>query len=252
MNHVDDYLKLKRESGYLPRSIVGVCGALRLFFQFAEREGLTSQKIALAIRRPRIDRDDSKPKGPEWAAVRNMLDWDFGSTPADLRGDAILALAAIYALRSNEIMRLRLGDLDWTNEILTLRRAKSQRLQQFPLQVEVGDTILRYLKYSRPKCTCRNLFVTLKPPYRQVDPCSVWMVISRRMKKLNITSTTFGSHALRHACATQLLHQGSSLPEIAQFLGHTDLASVSIYAKHDVRALREVASVSLEAFYDNC
>ena len=176
-----------------------------------------------------------------------MLDFDFGSTPADIRGDAIVALASIYALRSNEIMRLRLGDLDWQNETLTIRRAKSHRLQQFPLQVEVGEKIIRYLKHSRPKCTCRNLFVTHKPPHRQVDPCSLWVVISRRIKKLNIDSKAFGSHALRHACATHLLHQGSSLPDIAEFLGHKDLKSVSIYAKHDISALREVASMSLAA-----
>jgi integrase/recombinase XerD len=54
-----------------------------------------------------------------------------------------------------------------------------------------------------------------------------------------------GPHSLRHSCATQLLHKGMSLPEIADFLGHRDLRSVSIYAKLDARALRKVADFPL-------
>ena len=65
------------------------------------------------------------------------------------------------------------------------------------------------------------------------------------MKALNIESEYFGPHALRHACATQLLKKGSSLRDIADFLGHKDTKSVSIYAKYDTRSLRALASFSL-------
>jgi alpha,alpha-trehalase len=49
------------------------------------------------------------------------------------------------------------------------------------------------------------------------------------MKKLGIESESIGLHSLRHACATQLLRRGSSLRDIADFLGHRDMKSVSIY-----------------------
>ena len=65
------------------------------------------------------------------------------------------------------------------------------------------------------------------------------------MKRLKVDSEHFGAHSLRHACATQLLRQGSSLRDIADFLGHRGMQSVSIYAKYDVRLLREVATFSL-------
>jgi len=142
-------------------------------------------------------------------------------------------------------VRLKLSDFDWMNEILTIKRAKSGRVQQFPIQFEVGEKIIRYLKHARPRCACRNLFVSLKPPYRPVDPTALWVVVASRMKRLEIKSRNFGAHSLRHACATQLLHEGSSLPDIAEFLGHRDLKSVSVYAKHDIHALKEVATFSL-------
>lgn len=62
---------------------------------------------------------------------------------------------------------------------------------------------------------------------------------------MDIESVNIGPHALRHSCATRLLSQGSSLQEIADFLGHRDLNSVSIYARYDNRLLRKVGAFSL-------
>jgi site-specific recombinase XerD len=42
-----------------------------------------------------------------------------------------------------------------------------------------------------------------------------------------------------------LLHKGVSLREIADFLGHSNMNSVSIYAKHNLHSLRQVASLNL-------
>jgi site-specific recombinase XerD len=65
------------------------------------------------------------------------------------------------------------------------------------------------------------------------------------MRKLAIELDHVGAHSLRHACATRLLDKGTSLKDIADFLGHRDMHSVSIYAKHDIRTLRKVADFRL-------
>jgi integrase/recombinase XerD len=62
---------------------------------------------------------------------------------------------------------------------------------------------------------------------------------------LGILSEHMGPHSIRHACATQLLKRGTPLKDIADFLGHSNLKCVSIYAKHDVRSLRQVSAFSL-------
>ena len=142
-------------------------------------------------------------------------------------------------------MRLRLDDFDWHNEIMTVRRAKRRGVQQFPIQHEVGEAILAYLKLGRPKSICRSLFTSIRAPIRPMGPCSVADVVMKRLKSLDIKSQNFGPHALRHSCATQLLNEGFSLYEIADFLGHRGLRAVSIYAKYNPRLLRRVACFSL-------
>ena len=111
-----------------------------------------------------------------------------------------------------------------------------------PIQYEVGAAIVKYLKGVRPACSCRHLFVTSYAPFRRIDPTALRPMLSRKLEALNIRSEHRGPHALRHACATQLLHRGFSLRDIADFLGHRGISSVGIYAKHDMRSLRQVAA----------
>jgi integrase/recombinase XerD len=245
IDDVEDFLSAKRNEGYKPRTLVAFCGALRTFFQYAEIRGWSEAWISTGIQSPQIPRPDTAPKGPKWKDVRRLLDSSPRVKTVDLRATAILSLCSIYGIRSTEVVNFMLNDFDWINETFTVRRAKRGRVQQFPIQFEVGEKILRYLQYGRPRCSCRNLFVTLKPPYRPMQSTTLWGIVSDRLKHLKIDSEHYGAHSLRHACATELLRKGSSLREIADFLGHRTLKSVSIYAKYDVRFLRQVANFSL-------
>jgi integrase/recombinase XerD len=103
---------------------------------------------------------------------------------------------------------------------------------------------LRYLK-ARPRCACRNVFVTFQQPYRPVSGPAMWHVVSHRLQRLGIQANRRGPHALRHACATRLLKKGTPLKDIADFLGHRDAKSIGLYAKFDTRSLRRVAAFSL-------
>ena len=245
LEDVEDFLCCMRANGWRPSSLKGVCQALRVFFRFCESQGWCGNNLAQGIRSPRIQRGQSAPKGPSWRDVRRLMRSPAASTPADLRTSAIISLCSIYALRSSEVVRLQVTDFDWYNETITVHRSKSRRVQQFPIQYEVGEAILQYLKRGRPHCSCRSLFVTWCSPHRPMDTACVWQIVSKRMKRLNIHLEDVGPHSLRHACATRLLRNGSALRDIADFLGHRGLASVSIYAKSDPRLLRQVASFSL-------
>lgn len=241
---VERFLRNKIAEGNKPRTIASICVVLRKLFRFAELKGINTNRIAAKIKGPRIERYEYKPKGPAWNDVRRLLDHDFGSTAFSLRANAIVSVCAIYALRTSEVAALNLEDLDWRNETITIRRAKNNRVQILPLQYEVGEAILKYL-YLRPRCDCRRLFVTMRPPFRPIRGSCTWIIVSKRLKALRIESANYGVHALRHSCATHLLRNGSSLKDVADFLGHADLNSVTIYAKYDPKTLAQVANFSL-------
>lgn len=237
------YVAFKRET-CSPVSLASACLPVRMFLAFAEQKGWCNSLLREPLKLPPRRRHNPDAFYPSWADVERMVAPGPVGKEQSHRSRAFLLLAAIYGLRISEIAKLQVNSIDWRDETMRVQRAKNGRVQQYPLQYEVAEAIRNYLVHERPQCSSKNLFVTLTRPYRAIPPCHVTTVARSRMLELGITSSHLGAHSIRHACATQLLRSGSSLRQIADFLGHKGLGTVSIYAKFDLGSLREVADFS--------
>lgn len=244
---IDAFLEGLQAGGSKASTLNNYRTALKMFFAHLNLHGIFVQNFARGIQGAYLSKRNTLPKGPHWRDVRKLLREPQAPTPGDIRDRAILLLLSIYGLRASEVSNLLLDDFDWLNETFTVRRAKRGAIQQFPIQYEIGEAIVKYLKSVRPACSCRQLFVTRYAPFRRVTPTALRPMVSKRLKALCIRSEHMGPHTLRHACATQLLRRGFSLREIADFLGHRGISTVSTYAKHDMRSLRQVAAFSMAA-----
>jgi integrase/recombinase XerD len=248
LTNVYEFIEIGLASGHALGFIASQCQALRSFFSYAEIRGWCNSGISSGIKSPRRSRYLGPPRGPVWADVRKLIRSIGTSNPNELRARAVLLLFAVYGLRRSEVGQLRLDDFDWGNETFVVRRAKRGGIQYYPLQYEVGEAIIMYLKSGRPKCSTRQLFVSLYSPYAPLGGAGLWHLVNARMKAVGIQPVQAGPHSLRHACATYLLKRGSSLQEIADFLGHRNIDAVGIYARYDKRLLKKVAAFSLAEF----
>ena len=246
VDDVDTFLDARgRDGSWCRVSIATSAAALRSFFRHAEMRGWCSPGIAAAIDAPRLFKQDGLPRGPRWVDVQRLMEGTVGEGPRDTRDHAILMLLAIYGLRSGEVRGLRLEDLDWTGEVITVPRPKQRRTQYYPLVASVGDAILRYLQTARPRCTSREVFVTLKAPFRPLSAGGMYYAVASRLDALGIQAEHHGPHGLRHACAAHLVEAGLSLKEIGDHLGHRGTYATRTYAKVDLVGLREVAAFDL-------
>jgi site-specific recombinase XerD len=242
---VDQHLAAKGRECWSRRTVATNAQRLRAFFRYAEQQRWCRPGISSGIELPRIYRMENVPLGPTWEQVRALIATTDGGSARDLRDRAALLLFAVYGLRCSEVRQIRLDDIDWEQETITVRRAKCRRTQTFPLTREVGDAIIRYIREARPKCECREVFITLKAPWRSVSHCGFYDGIRDRLDRLGIDLTHRGPHALRHACATHLLAEGFSLKEIGDHLGHASPEATRIYAKVDMAGLKAVADFDL-------
>lgn len=236
--------KLLERGSYSPMSIRACAHALRAFFRFAEAQGSCRKGLAASIRAPRVYSQASLPQGPSWEDVRRLLATTEGDQRHNIRARPMLMLLAIYGLRAGEVSRLRIEDFDWEHEVFRVISSKTGRVRTYPLARSVGDAILRYLKEVRPQSSHRELFLSWNPPFRPVRR-PLGNMVRRRLRSLNVSLPRFGTHVLRHACATRLLATGLSLKEIGDQLGHQSPESTRIYAKVDLAGLREVADFDL-------
>jgi integrase/recombinase XerD len=226
-------------------SVASSAKALRAFFRYAEGHGWCRAGFASAIESPRLFRDETLPAGPVWEDLQQLIPATDSQQPRNIRDRAILLLFAVYGLRSGEVARLRLEDIDWVQERMTVVRTKEHRSQLYPLTHEVGSAIVRYLQEVRPRCGRREVFLTLRAPFRPLSAGGLYHVTRSRFDHLGIHTPHRGPHALRHACACHLLAEGLSLDAIGDHLGHRSLGSARRYAKVDLAGLREVARFDL-------
>jgi site-specific recombinase XerD len=245
--HVDDLLARQvREEGFARATVRTYASTLRSFFRFAEASGWCRPGLAAAVMAPRVFPHEGLPAGPSWDDVNWVLAVLAGDTPAHIRDRALVLLLAVYGLRSGETVALRLDDFDWQREVLTVPRGKGHTPRTYPLCRPVGDAVLRYLREVRPTTARREVFLTLRAPFRPLPRGGLGQAVTRRLRALGVALPHYGPHALRHACATHLLERGLSLKEIGDHLGHRSPETTRIYAKVDLTGLRAVAGVTLE------
>ena len=214
---------------------------LRSWFRYCETKGWVQSRLSEAILLPRIYRHAGIPLGPTWNTVGRILAETNGNDPASIRDHAIILLLSIYGLRSGEVRRLCLDDIDWHHDRIRFVRSKSRREESAPLEPKVGNAIARYLRYSRPKTDSRVVFLTLRAPYRPLSSSGLYGVVERHLPKNGLPRKGRGPHGLRHACARHLLESGRSFKEVGDHLGHRSPDSTRFYAKVDLVSLRKVA-----------
>jgi integrase/recombinase XerD len=246
IDDVDEYLAMKGDGGWNRKTVAGTSQGLREFFRHAERRGWCKHGIAAGIRSPIIYKYEGLPEGPTREEVAKLLVSISGKLVPTLRAKAVILMFAVYGLRCGEVSRLQLDDFDWRSETFVVDHSKRGGSIKYPLQHDVGEAILEYITKGRPRSPSRNLFLTLTPPYRPVESTVLSHMTSKWIKRAEIQCRRTGPHCLRHACATRLLEDGTSLKEIGDFLGHRSSDSVGVYAKVNLKMLRQVADFALK------
>lgn len=218
-------------------SATGKVGELRSLLRFLFVRGLIELALGEAVPPVAGWRDTRIPRVVPPADVERLIRACDRSTLDGARDAAIVLLLARLGLRSIEVARLELSDLDWRAGELVVR-GKGGREDRLPLPDDVGTALAEYLTV-RGRREFRRVFLTLRAPTRAIRPDLVGDVVRRACERAGVAE--FTPHRLRHALASEMLAHGASLQEISQVLRHAHLSTTAIYAKVDLERLRLVA-----------
>ncbi len=219
-------------------SAKGRVADLRSLLRFLHLRGLTERSLVGSVPPVAGWHETTVPLGIARTDVEKLLGSCNRSKPAGARDFAILMLLARLGMRSVEVARLQLGDLNWhMGEIIV--RGKARREDRLPMGGDVGEALVEYLSLCK-RGELRPVFLTIQPPQRPIVPALVGEVVERACRRAGVARV--GAHSLRHSLATEMLRQGASLIDISQVLRHQDLATTAVYAKVDIGRLRQVAA----------
>ncbi|MDJ0358594.1 tyrosine-type recombinase/integrase, partial [Paenarthrobacter sp. PH39-S1] len=220
-------------------SAKGRVAELRAVLRFLYLQGITELRLGSAVPPVGGWRLATLPPPTVSATdVQLLLDSFDRSTQLGARDFAIAMLVARLGLRSIEVARLELCDMDWRAGELVVR-GKARRQDRMPLLAGVGEALVAYLSCGRNPADAVHVFLTCRAPRGPIRADLVGDVIERACKRAGLPK--FGPHRLRHALAGEMLKQGAGLTAISQVLRHQDLATTALYAKADFDSLRQVA-----------
>ncbi len=216
--------------------------ALRTFFRFALHQGYLRQPLDRAVPTLRTYKLARVPRGLTEQQAQEVLAGIERNTEVGRRDYAILQLLSTYGVRGGQVRALRLEEIDWTQDQILFKAAKHGKDVRVPMTLEVGEGLLDYLRNGRPACSCPEVFLTCRAPYRPLPNANTLSaIVERHLRVTGIDLPRRGAHTFRHGFATRMLQQGHGLKAIADVLGHRHLSTTFLYTKVDFNALKQVA-----------
>ena len=220
--------------------------ALQAFFGYMVREDRILKNPASSLRLPKEEQRlvRNVPTEAEVAELLKALD---GRDPLSIRNRAIVELLYGCGLRTTELCRLSVQDLDLKEQTVTIVKGKGGRSRIVPIGQYAAHYLQLYLEKGR-RCMLKGkkqdpaiLFLSQRgnPFNKTTINKSVMRAATRKLGGKRYLSC----YSYRHAVATHLLANRVDITYIARLLGHASLRTTQRYAHVEIGDLKKMHSL---------
>lgn len=237
------YLAYLHEKNAGIRTIMRRLSALRSFYKFAVRSKLVTDNPLEEIDSPKPEK--KLPVSIEYAQIEHLLNQPDLNSYLGLRDRAMMELMYSSGLRLSELVGLNRKDFDFKGlQINVFGKGKKQRIS--PITQTAAEWVLKYLNHPERMLDCQEHRAEVDPrPIflnrwgQRISARSVDRNFAMYLKKSGL-SLRITPHTIRHTIATHWLEHGMDLKTIQLLLGHTSLATTTIYTHVSSKLKREV------------
>ncbi|NLY74646.1 MAG: tyrosine recombinase XerC [Firmicutes bacterium] len=244
-----DHIVLRRflaglkQASFAKSSITRKLACLRTFFKFLCRQGYLEENPLLGVSSPRREKRLPEFMYPE--EVEAFLEMPDPSSDLGIRDRAILEVLYSSGLRLQELVALRMDDLDLSRGYLRVF-GKGSKERIVPLGGAARRALLRYLREVRPALAAKanskigfqnNVFLNYRGT--RLSGRGIQRIVSKYLRLVSIRRK-ISPHTFRHTFATHLLENGADLRVVQELLGHVDISSTQIYTHVTKERIRSI------------
>ncbi len=225
------------------RSVLRRLSSLRSFFKYLIQEGVLSENPIDEIESPKLEKNI--PIFITYDQVERLFAQPDLTSYLGLRDRCIMELFYSSGLRMSELVNLSRPHVDLKN--FTVRvMGKGRKERVLPITQSAAGWISRYLTHP-------DRFSDSKEHQAEKDPHALFLNkwgnrLTPRSIDRHFQEYLKGSglveritpHTIRHTIATHWLEKGMDLKTIQVLLGHSSLATTTIYTKVSSRLKKEV------------
>jgi len=160
-----------------------------------------------------------------------------------VRNELLVKLMSQVGARRNEVVSIKLSDIDRDNRSVTLRDNKTSKVRTVPyndLSPEVDLWLDKYRASYKPAERSEYLFLTEQS--EQLSPNRISEIISIAAEEAGIQEIMYEDaggnprrkvtpHTLRHTFAVRLLNEGVDVRYVQKLMGHADISQTEVYLK---------------------
>jgi len=219
---------------------------VRKFFYFLVEQDLILKNPASSLTLPKEEQRLTR-NIPTENEVMNILENLKPTEPLLIRNRAIVETFYGCGIRTTELCRLKVHDVDLKEQTITIVRGKGNKSRIVPIGQYASCYIQLYLEKARKYMLKgrRNdpgyLFLTQRgnPFNNTTINRSVMRNVSRTLDKKKHLSC----YSFRHATASHLLANNVDIAYIAELLGHSSLKTTQRYLKIEIGDLKKMHSL---------
>ena len=259
LRQFEEYVKLNKESIFVPGDVdadlvrswivslmdekispVSVnrkLSSLKSFFKFLMKQGSISVNPLRLITGP-------KTKKPLPYFVRDkemelLLDGDgFDEDFEGVRDRLILEMLYDTGIRRSELIGIQDFDVDFgAMQIRVTGKRNKQRL--IPFAEGLKNLIQAYTEVRNREVGSESGWFFVRKNGEQLSAGIVYTIVKKKLAEIP-TLAKRSPHVLRHSFATSMLNNGAELNAVKELLGHSSLASTSVYTHTTFEELKKV------------
>ena len=259
LRQFEEYVKLNKESIFVPGDVdadlvrswivslmdekispVSVnrkLSSLKSFFKFLMKQGSISVNPLRLITGP-------KTKKPLPYFVRDkemelLLDGDgFDEDFEGVRDRLILEMLYDTGIRRSELIGIQDSDVDFgAMQVRVTGKRNKQRL--IPFAEGLKNLIQAYTEVRNREVGSESGWFFVRKNGEQLSVGIVYTIVKKKLSEIP-TLAKRSPHVLRHSFATSMLNNGAELNAVKELLGHSSLASTSVYTHTTFEELKKV------------
>lgn len=209
------------------KSLVRRLSSLRSFFTFALREKLIEKNPMDAIDSPKLEK--KIPVSLTMDMVHNFFNQPSLSTLAGIRDRTIIELFYSSGLRVSELVGLSKQDIDFDNMQMKVH-GKGKKVRIVPITKNAIDWLQKYLAHPKRRSKDMQEPIFLNRLGTRLTTRSVDRMFEKYLQASGLAAH-ITPHSIRHTIATHWLEHGMDLKTIQLLLGHSSLATTTIYTQ---------------------
>lgn len=234
------------EASYITRACLRIKNkdalpVVRAFLRFLSINGITEGDLSALV--PRSKRPTTIPATYSEEEIHRFEVAIDRSNAIGKRDYAMLLLATRLGMRSGDIAKLSLDELDFYNDKICLIQQKTGDKLHLPMLPEVKLALTDYISNARPRVESQTVFLRHYAPYQGITTSVLRFVTTKYLGLANIdvSGRKHGPHTFRSSLASSMVNDYVPYEAVRSILGHSSPNVIKHYAKIDIEKLRECA-----------